>query len=159
MFDSAADVLTIVDPKDAAESAGLRYVSDARPGISRRKSGKGFTYIRADGSKLSEAAVLRRIKALAIPPAWADVWICPTPDGHIQATGRDAKGRKQYRYHPRFREVRESTKYEHVVEFADALPGIREKIRQHMALRGLPREESRGNRGSSFGDYSYPSRQ
>ena len=79
MFDSAADVLTIVDPKDAAESAGLRYVSDARPGISRRKSGKGFTYIRADGSKLSEAAVLRRIKALAIPPAWADVWICPGP--------------------------------------------------------------------------------
>ena len=107
MFDSAADVMTIVDPKDAAESAGLRYVSDAHPGISRRKSGKGFTYIRADGSKLSEAAVLRRIKALAIPPAWADVWICPTPDGHIQATGRDAKGRKQYRYHPRFREVRE----------------------------------------------------
>jgi Bacterial DNA topoisomerase IB, N-terminal domain len=104
LFDSAADVMTIVDPKDAAESAGLRYVSDARPGISRRKSGKGFTYIRADGSKLSEAAVLRRIKALAIPPAWADVWICPTPDGHIQATGRDAKGRKQYRYHPRFRE-------------------------------------------------------
>jgi DNA topoisomerase I len=129
LFDSAADVMTIVDPKDAAESAGLRYVSDARPGISRRKSGKGFTYIRADGSKLSEAAVLRRIKALAIPPAWADVWICPTPDGHIQATGRDAKGRKQYRYHPRFREVREGTKYEHVVEFADALPGIREKVR------------------------------
>ena len=141
MFDSAADVLTIVDPKDAAESAGLRYVSDARPGISRRKSGKGFTYIRADGSKLSEAAVLRRIKALAIPPAWADVWICPAPDGHIQATGRDAKGRKQYRYHPGFREVREGTKYEHVVEFADALPGIREKVRQHMASSGLPREK------------------
>jgi DNA topoisomerase I len=138
LFESAADVLTIVDPKDAAESAGLRYVSDARPGISRRKSGKGFSYIRADGSKLSD---LRRIKALAIPPAWADVWICPTPDGHIQATGRDAKGRKQYRYHPRFREVREGTKYEHVVEFADALPDIREKIRQHMALRGLPREK------------------
>ena len=141
LFDSAADVLTIVDPKDAAESAGLRYVSDARPGISRRKSGNGFTYIRADGSKLSEAAVLRRIKALAIPPAWADVWICPAPDGHIQATGRDAKGRKQYRYHPGFREVREGTKYEHVVEFADALPDIREKVRQHMALRGLPREK------------------
>ena len=87
---SAADVLTIVDPKDAAKSAGLRYVSDARPGISRRKSGKGFTYIRADGSKLSEAAVLRRIKALAIPPPWADVWICPTPDGHIQAMPRAA---------------------------------------------------------------------
>jgi DNA topoisomerase-1 len=81
--------------------------------------------------------VLRRIKALAIPPAWTGVWICPFADGHIQATGRDAKGRKQYRYHPRFREVREGTKYEHVVEFADALPGIREKVRQHMASSGL----------------------
>jgi Eukaryotic DNA topoisomerase I, catalytic core len=141
LFDSPADVATIVDPKEAAESVGLRYVSDARPGISRRKLGKGFTYTRADGAKVSEAAVLRRIKALAIPPAWKDVWICPSADGHIQATGRDAKGRKQYRYHPRFREFRESTKYERVVEFADALPRIREKVRQHMALRGLPREK------------------
>jgi DNA topoisomerase-1 len=85
--------------------------------------------------------VLRRIKSLAIPPAWGDVWICPFVDGHIQATGRDAKGRKQYRYHPRFREVRESTKYEHVVAFAEALPDIRAKVREHMALRGLPREK------------------
>ena len=159
MFDSAADVMTIVDPKDTAESAGLRYVFDARPGISRRKSGNGFTYIRADGSKLSEAAVLRRIKALAIPPAWADVWICPTPDGHIQATGRDAKGRKQYRYHPRFREVREGTKYEHVVEFADALPGNSGKGTPAYGIDRFAKGESLGNRGSSFGDYSYPSRQ
>jgi DNA topoisomerase-1 len=134
-------VQTIVDPKDAAESAGLKYVSDIRPGIRRRKAGTGFTYSRADGSKLSERPLLRGIKALAIPPAWTDVWICPRADGHIQATGRDAKGRKQYRYHPRFREVRESTKYEHVVAFADALPSIREKVREHMALRGLPREK------------------
>jgi DNA topoisomerase I len=141
LFDSAADVQTIVDPKEAAESAGLRYVSDTRPGIRRRKSGKGFTYSRADGSKLTEIDVLRRIKSLAIPPAWTDVWICPSADGHIQATGRDAKGRKQYRYHERFREVRESTKYEHVVEFAEALPAIRAKVRDHMALRGLPREK------------------
>jgi DNA topoisomerase IB len=85
--------------------------------------------------------VLKRIKALAIPPAWTDVWICPFADGHVQATGRDAKRRKQYRYHVRFREVRESTKYEHVVAFADALRGLRGKVQEHMALRGLPREK------------------
>jgi DNA topoisomerase I len=141
LFDSAADAETIVDPKDAAETAGLRYVTDARPGVRRRKSGKGFTYVRADGSRLTESDVLRRIKSLAIPPAWTDVWICPFADGHLQATGRDAKGRKQYLYHPRFREVRESTKYEHVVAFAEALPLIRGKVRQHMGLRGLPREK------------------
>jgi DNA topoisomerase-1 len=141
VFDSAADVQAIVDPRDAAESAGLRYVSDTTPGIRRKKSGKGFTYTRADGSRLTEANALRRIKSLAIPPAWTDVWICPFADGHIQATGRDAKGRKQYRYHARFREVRDSTKYEHVVEFAAILPAIRAKVREHMALRGLPREK------------------
>ena len=122
-------VQTIVDPKDAAEAAGLRYVSDARPGIRRKKTSKGFTYNRADGSKLTEQDVLERIKTLAIPPAWTDVWICPFADGHVQATGRDAKSRKQYRYHARFREVRESTKYEHVVAFADALPSIRGRSR------------------------------
>jgi len=131
----------IVDPKKAAESAGLRYVSDARPGIQRKKAGKGFAYIRADGSRLSDPDVLKRIRALAIPPAWTEVWICPWAEGHIQAIGRDAKGRKQYRYHARFREVRESTKYEHVVAFADALPSIRAKVAEHMALRGLPREK------------------
>ena len=134
-------VQTIVDPRDAAESAGLRYVSDERPGIRRKKVGTGFSYVRADGSRLMERGALKRIKALAIPPAWTDVWICPFPDGHIQATGRDAKGRKQYRYHARFREVRESTKYEHVVAFADALPSIRDTVREHMALCGLPREK------------------
>src|SRR3954470_20749973 len=141
LFESATDVHTIVDPKEAAACAGLRHVSDARPGIRRRKSGKGFTYTRPDGSRVTEADVLRRIKSLAIPPAWTDIWICPSADGHIQATGRDAKGRKQYRYHGRFREVRESTKYEHVVDFAEALPAIRAKVREHMALRGLPREK------------------
>ena len=139
MFDSA-DVQTIVDPMDT-EFGGLTYVLDTRPGICRRISGKGFSFMRADGSTLKEPAVLRRIKAIVIPPAWTDVWICPLADGHIQATGRDAKGRKQYRYHPRFREVRDGTKYEHVVEFADVLPIIREKVRQHMALRGLPRDK------------------
>ena len=141
MLYSPDGVQTIIDPRDAAESAGLRYISDARPGIRRKKAGTGFTYTRADGSRLSEADALKRIKALAIPPAWTDVWICPFADGHIQATGRDAKGRKQYRYHAVFREVRESTKYEHVVAFADALPAIREVVEEHMGLRGLPREK------------------
>jgi len=135
------EVQTIVDPKDAAESAGLRYVSDDKPGIRRKNSGKGFTYVRPDGTNLSDPQVLTRIRSLAIPPAWKDVWICPIADGHIQATGRDAKGRKQYRYHPLFREVRESTKYEHVVGFANALTTIRATVREHMALPGLPREK------------------
>ena len=141
LLESPDGIETIVDPKDAAESAGLRYVSDIRPGIRRKKIGTGFTYSWADGARLSEKDVLKRIKSLAIPPAWTDVWICPLADGHIQAIGRDARGRKQYRYHARFREVRESTKYEHVVGFALALPSIREKVKEHMALRGLPREK------------------
>jgi DNA topoisomerase-1 len=141
VLDPAADAQIIVDPKDAAESAGLRYVSDDRPGVRRKKSGKGFSYARPDGTKLSDAHVLERIRSLAIPPAWTSVWICPFADGHVQATGRDAKGRKQYRYHPLFREVRESTKYEHVVAFADALPRVRTKVRRHMTLRGLPRKK------------------
>ena len=137
----AEDVGEVVDPEEAAAQAGLRYVSDERPGLRRRKSGKGFSYLRSEGSTLSDRQVLNRIRSLAIPPAWTDVWICPIADGHIQATGRDARGRKQYRYHSRFREVREGTKYEHVVAFANALPAIRSKVREHMALRGLPREK------------------
>jgi DNA topoisomerase I len=141
LLESAAEAQTVVDPQDAAESAGLRYISDDRPGIHRRRSGKGFAYTRPDGATLSDPHILKRIKALVIPPAWTDVWICPFADGHIQVTGRDAKGRKQYRYHPRFREVRESTKYEHMVAFAEALPAIRVQVREHMALRGLPRQK------------------
>src|SRR5882724_2982304 len=94
---------TADDPKEAAAAAGLRYVSDDRPGIRRRKSGKGFVYTSPDSAKLSDPQTLKRMKALAIPPAWTDVWICPSAKGHIQATGRDAKGRKQYRYHVLFR--------------------------------------------------------
>jgi DNA topoisomerase-1 len=131
----------IVDPRDAAETAGLRYVSDEEPGIRRKKSGKGFTFLKPDGSKVADKATLDRIKSLAIPPAYTDVWICAKANGHIQATGRDAKGRKQYRYHPAFREVRESTKYEHMLEFARGLPAIRKTIDEHMSLRGLPREK------------------
>jgi DNA topoisomerase-1 len=124
-----------------AGHAGLIYVSDDKPGIRRRRSGKGFAYSGPGGSPIGDAASLKRIKALAVPPAWTDVWICPRQDGHIQATGRDARGRKQYCYHGRFREVRESTKYHHMLHFAESLPAIRRKIRKHLALRGLPREK------------------
>jgi DNA topoisomerase-1 len=136
-----ANTENIIDPRDAAETAGLRYVSDEEPSIRRRKSGKGFTYTGPDGQKIEDKATLERIKSLAIPPAYTDVWICARANGHIQATGRDAKGRKQYRYHPAFREVRESTKYEHMLEFARGLPAIRKTIDEHMSLRGLPREK------------------
>jgi DNA topoisomerase-1 len=140
LFDSSSSDV-IVDPRDAAENAGLVYVSDEEPGIHRKKAGKGFTYIRPGGGKVEDEATLKRIRKLAIPPAYTDVWICTKANGHIQATGRDAKGRKQYRYHPTFREVRESTKYEHMMEFARALPVVRAKVAEHMALKGLPREK------------------
>ena len=133
--------MTITDPKHAARSAGLRYVSDIGPGIARKRAGPGFIYARSDGSRVAEPTTLKRIRSLVIPPAWTDVWICPSPDGHIQATGRDARGRKQYCYHPQFRELRESTKYERLIAFAETLPAIRAKVREHMALRGLPREK------------------
>lgn len=141
LLEPNATTENIVDPRDAAETAGLLYVSDEEPGIRRKKSGKGFTYQKPDGSKVADKATLDRIKSLAIPPAYTDVWICARANGHIQATGRDAKGRKQYRYHPAFREVRESTKYEHMLEFAQGLPAIRKSIDEHMSLRGLPREK------------------
>jgi DNA topoisomerase-1 len=141
LLDPSTASENIVDPRDAAESAGLIYVSDEEPGIRRRKSGKGFTYVLPGGSKVEDKATLERIRTLAIPPAYTDVWICPKANGHIQATGRDAKGRKQYRYHPAFREVRESTKYEHMLDFAQALPGIRARIQEDMGRRGLPREK------------------
>jgi DNA topoisomerase-1 len=131
----------VVDPKDAAESAGLRYVSVEQPGLRRRKSGRSFRYLNPDDTAVTDAQALRRIRSIVIPPAWTEVWICRSANGHIQATGRDARGRKQYRYHPSFREIRDSSKYEHMIAFAHALPGVRAKVRQHMALRGLPREK------------------
>ena len=133
--------LGIPDPQDAAETAGLTYVSDEEPGIRRKKAGTGFSYVTSQGTKVQDQKTLKRIRKLAIPPAWTDVWICAKPNGHLQATGRDARGRKQYRYHAAFREVRESTKYEHMVEFANSLPAIRRTLAEHMTLRGLPREK------------------
>lgn len=134
-------VETVVDPKEAAEAAGLVYVSDETPGITRKRSGKGFRYETAQGQTLKDATNLKRIRSLAVPPAWTNVWICPRPNGHLQATGRDARGRKQYRYHPRFREVRDSTKYHHMLAFAESLPVIRAKVQEHLALRGLNRQK------------------
>ncbi len=126
---------------EAARSAGLRYVSDQSPGIRRRRAGSGFVYVSPSGDRIADADELARVKALAVPPAWTDVWICPDPRGHIQATGRDARGRKQYRYHHRWREVRDQTKYERVVDFGRALPTIRAAVDRDLALPGLPREK------------------
>ncbi|HEV7266048.1 MAG TPA: DNA topoisomerase IB [Falsiroseomonas sp.] len=135
------DAMKVVDPRDAAAEAGLRYVFDEGPGVTRRRAGKGFGYRTPSGRALRDQAMLKRIRSLAIPPAWTEVWICPHPDGHIQATGRDERGRKQYRYHPRWREVRDAAKYGHLVEFAQALPGIRARIAEDMRRPGLPREK------------------
>jgi DNA topoisomerase I len=131
----------IADTKAAAECAGLTYVSDSSPGIRRKRRGKGFHYTDVRGGMVRDAATLKRIRGIVIPPAWTDVWICPDSDGHIQATGRDARGRKQYRYHPRFRELREQTKYEQMIAFAEGLPRIRAKVDEHLALPGLRREK------------------
>jgi DNA topoisomerase I len=129
------------DPREAARAAGLRYVTDTRPGISRRRAGSGFAYAWPDGSKVDDAEHLTRIRALAVPPAWADVWISPVANGHVQATGRDARGRKQYRYHARWREVRDETKYERMIAFAEALPRIRTRVDADLAADGLTREK------------------
>jgi len=128
------------DAIDAAKTAGLRYVTDDAPGITRTRAGKGFAYHDHDGALIRERGELRRIRTLAIPPAWTAVWICPNPLGHIQATGRDARGRKQYRYHPRWREVRNSTKYGRMIEFAAALPRIRERTDADLRRPGLPKD-------------------
>ena len=127
------------DPAEAARSAGLVHATDRRPGIRRKRSGRGFGYVGPDGSTVRDERELRRIRSLVVPPAWTDVWISPDPRGHIQATGRDARGRKQYRYHPRWRAVRDETKYHHMIAFGLALPKIRARVEQDLARPGLPR--------------------
>ena len=131
----------ITDPVESAKAAGLRYVSDAQPGIHRRRQGTGFRYVDADGKPVRDKETLGRIKSLVIPPAWQDVWICANPKGHLQVTGRDARGRKQSRYHPRWREVRDETKYERMTIFGAALPTIRERVEHDLGLPGMPRHK------------------
>jgi DNA topoisomerase-1 len=131
----------IAAPVAAAKAAGLRYVSDTMPGIRRKRAGKHFSYIGRDGKPIHDEEELKRIRAIGIPPAWKNVWICPNPRGHIQATGRDERGRKQYRYHPQWRKIRDETKYDRMADFGKALPCIRERVAHDLALPGMPREK------------------
>jgi DNA topoisomerase-1 len=130
-----------VDPASSAKSAGLRYVTDAKPGIRRLRHGKSFRYVDADNCPIRDRTTIARIKSLVIPPAWNEVWICPIANGHLQATGRDSRGRKQSRYHPRWREVRDETKYERLTLFGLVLPAIRQRIEEDLAHPGTPREK------------------
>lgn len=134
----STSALLSTDPQDAAEVAGLVYVSDAEPGIARRRRGRGFSYHHPDGEPVSESD-RARIEALAIPPAWEDVWICPLPNGHVQATGRDEKGRKQYRYHPDWAEVRGRVKFNRMVPFGEALPTLRSRVEADLRRKALDR--------------------
>ena len=133
-----SDIIT--DPVDAAEEAGLRYVTDTRPGYTRKRNGESFRYFDAEGKLIEDEPRLLRIGRLAIPPAYHDVWICPLPNGHIQATGRDDRGRKQYRYHERWRAIRDENKYDRILTFAAALPKIRRRVQADLKLPGLKRE-------------------
>ncbi len=127
--------------RQSARDAGLRYVASSVKGLTRLRAGRSFRYLSPDGRVVADGAVLARIRSLAIPPAWEEVWICPHADGHIQATGRDARGRKQYRYHARWREVRDESKYDRVGDFSRALPRIRRRVRADLARSGLPRQK------------------
>jgi len=136
-----SDTKIAADSLEAAEDAGLRYVSDDQLGSSRQRNGEEFEYLDQKGKPIRDEQRLLRIKRLAIPPAWSDVWICPSPNGHIQATGRDARRRKQYRYHERWREIRDENKYDRLVNFGKALPKIRRRLKKDLALSSLPREK------------------
>jgi DNA topoisomerase-1 len=127
--------------RDAARLAGLQYVNDTARGIRREKRGRSFGYIGPDDKIIRDRKTLERIRALVIPPAWKDVWICSNPNGHLQVTGHDARGRKQYRYHPRWREIRDENKYEKLISFAQSLPRIRRRVAAALRRRGLPREK------------------
>lgn len=125
----------------AARAAGLLYVTDSMPGIRRRRHGRGFSYVDARGTVIQDRAMIRRFHSLVIPPAWTDVWICPVPEGHLQVTARDARGRKQYRYHPSFRARRDETKFERMVALSDVLWHIRSRVEHDVALPGLARDK------------------
>lgn len=131
----------VTDPAASAKSAGLRYVSDRMPGIRRIGTGKTFRYLMPDGRLVRDPETLQRIRSLVIPPAWTEVWICPRPDGHLQASGRDARKRKQYRYHNRWREFRDETKFDRMVAFGKVLPKIRARVKRDLSLPGLSKEK------------------
>jgi DNA topoisomerase I len=126
---------------DAARAAGLRYVSDAIPGITRQRRGRGFAYVSAAGRTVRAPSAIQRFRSLVIPPAWTKVWICPFEDGHLQVTARDARGRKQYRYHPHFRQQRDGTKFERLFDFGKVIWKIRQAVERDTQLDGLPREK------------------
>ncbi len=134
----------VTDPEEAAEEAGLRYVSDEEPGYTRKKKGKGFEYFDTAGKRITDETRILRSDRLAIPPAYTDVWICPTANGHLQATGRDARGRKQYRYHEKWRQARDETKYDRMVIFGAALPKIRKRVAADLERRGLTEGKGAG---------------
>jgi Topoisomerase IB len=135
------EIRVTIESAEAAEEAGLHYVSDDRPGYTRKTRDRDFEYLDTQSKRIRDGQRLLRIKRLAIPPAWTDVWICPSPTGHIQATGRDARGRKQYRYHERWRELRDENKFERLADFAKALPKIRRRVAKDLKLPGVPREK------------------
>ena len=132
---------TSIDPIDSAKAAHLRYVTGDAPGISRKRRGKGFYYTGSDSKPVRDQATLSRIQSLVIPPGWEHVWICPFANGHIQAIGRDARGRKQYRYHPHYREVRDEAKFDHMLAFGASLPKIRARVNKDLSRRRLPQRK------------------
>ncbi|OQP71685.1 DNA topoisomerase [Xanthomonas phaseoli pv. syngonii LMG 9055] len=138
---AVASAAAVAQARATARAAGLTYVNDQQPGISRRKAGKSFSYRDADGQRVADAETLQRIRSLAIPPAYTEVWICAKPNGHLQATGRDARRRKQYRYHPEWAQVRGEGKFERVIAFGTALPKLRRRLRRDLLLPGFPREK------------------
>ena len=131
----------MTDPEECAEEAGLVYVSDEEPGIKRLRKGKGFTYKSPRSQTIKNPKVIERIKKLVVPPAWKDVWICQEPEGHLQVTGRDARNRKQYRYHEKWNLFRNSNKFDRMIAFAEKLPELRKKIEEDLKLSGLPSEK------------------
>jgi DNA topoisomerase-1 len=141
MSDINTSANSMPTPAKSAQVGGLRYVNDDRPGIRRERCGRGFHYRSAEGRIVRDRHTLKRISSLVIPPAWKEVWICPLDDGHLQATGRDERGRKQHLYHPRWREMRDQTKYDRLMDFAHALPNLRKRLRRDLAREGLCREK------------------
>ena len=140
--DARAEIDLAADPLLAARAAGLHYTPAGKPGITRRRAGRGWSFRGPDGGVIHDPVIRQRLDDLAIPPAWTDVWINPDPRGHIQATGRDARGRKQYLYHPRWRDVRDATKFDRMVAFGEALPSLRQRVERDLGLPGLPREKT-----------------